>query len=173
MEPLEPDGSNLPWAVKRLRDADQDQFRAWLAHLRAVLRDLEDIRVVDREDDRHAYLMLRYGNGVEVPSWSVSEGTLCLLALTLIAYLPDEDCTYLVEEPENGIHPKAVEAVYQSLSSAYESQILLASHSPELLICARPFDVLSAAPGTPGFGRPEARTWSASRWCLPCRASIR
>jgi len=38
-----------------------------------------------------------------------------------------------VEEPENGLHPTALQAVYESLSSVYEGQVLLASHSPVLL----------------------------------------
>ena len=164
--PLEPKGSNLPWAVKRLIDADGERFRAWLAHLRTVLGELEDIRVVEREDDRHAYLVVRQANGVEVPSWSLSEGTLRLLALTLIAYLPDTDCLYLVGEPENGIHPRAVEAVYQSLSSVYESQVLIASHSTDVLICAEPKDVLcfgkdesGAASVTPGDRHAGLKHW--------------
>jgi hypothetical protein len=33
--------------------------------------------------------MIRYKNGIEVPSWALSDGTLRLLALTLLAYVPD------------------------------------------------------------------------------------
>lgn len=135
------DGSHLPWTVKRLESNYPEHFKAWLRHVRTAIRDLEDIRVVEREDDRHAYLMVRYANGVEAPSWTVSEGTLRLLALTIIGYLPNRGL-YLVEEPENGIHPLAVETVYQSLSSVSNAQVLIASHSPELLMCAKPKDVL-------------------------------
>ena len=60
---LLPDGSNLPWAVQRLREADPARFEEWLEHVRTALRELEDVRVVEREDDRHAYLMLRYSTG--------------------------------------------------------------------------------------------------------------
>lgn len=141
-DPIEPDGSNLPWAVQRLQNAEGKRFNDWLDHVRTAIRDLREVRVVVREDDRHAYLMLRYANGVEVPSWAVSDGTLRLLALTLIAYLPDSGCIYLLEEPENGIHPLAVETVYQSLSSMWDSQVFVASHSPELLVCAEPKNVL-------------------------------
>ena len=42
----------------------------------------------------------------------------------------------MIEEPENGIHPSAVEAVYQSLSSVYDAQILMATHSPVILSLA-------------------------------------
>jgi len=63
----------------------------------------------------------------------VSDGTLRLLTLTLPAYIPDFTGVYLVEEPENGIHPQAIEVLFQSLSSVYGAQMLLATHSPVIL----------------------------------------
>ena len=154
---LLPDGSNLPWAVQRLREADLARFEEWLEHVRTALRELEDVRVVEREDDRHAYLMLRYSTGVEVPSWTVSDGTLRLLALTLAAHLPDDGNVYLMEEPENGIHPLAVETVYQSLSSVYDSQVMVATHSPVLLRCAHPEETLCFAKNRRGRDRHRRR----------------
>ncbi len=145
-----PDGSNLPWAIQRLREIDPAKCKEWLDHVRTALREIEDVRVVEREDDRHAYLMIRYATGVEVPSWTVSDGTLRMLALTLAAYLPDSGKIYLLEEPENGIHPMAVETVYQSLSSVYDSQVLVATHSPVFLSCAEPDEVLCFAKNDKG-----------------------
>lgn len=60
------------------------------------------------------------------------------MALTLLAYLPNEMGTYLIEEPENGVHPKAIEGVFQSLSSVYQGQVLIATHSPLLLGLTEP-----------------------------------
>ena len=100
--------------------------------------DLESIRIVEREDDKHRYLVLGYRGGLEVPSWMASDGTLRLLALTLPAYLNGLEGIYLIEEPENGIHPRAVETMFQSLSSVYGSQVLLATHSPVILSVADP-----------------------------------
>ena len=139
------DGSNLPWVIQRLRQTNLNKFTAWLDHVRTALREVRDIRIVQREDDFHAYLMLRYETGVEVPSWMVSDGTLRLLALTLISYLPDDGKIYLMEELENGIHPMAIEAVYQSLSSVYDSQILVTTHSPVLVSCAQLEEILCFA----------------------------
>lgn len=82
------DGSSLPWNVRYLQGVHEDEYREWIRHVQTVLPELEAVRVVEREDDRHAYLMLRYANGVEVPSWMTSDGTLKFLALTLLAYLP-------------------------------------------------------------------------------------
>lgn len=137
-----PDGSNLPWVVRRLAAENPDQFRRWIGHVREALPDLEDVRTVERPEDRHCYLLLRYRGGLEVPSWTASDGTLRLLALTLPAYLVGLQGVYLIEEPENGIHPRAVESVFQSLSSVYDAQILLASHSPIILSISEPSQVL-------------------------------
>ncbi len=132
-EVFAPDGSNLPRVIRQLRAENENAFEDWLAHVRTALPEIDDIRVVEREDDRHCYLMLRYGTGVEVPSWQVSDGTLRLLALTLPAYLKDPGKVYLMEEPENGLHPGVMQDVYDALSSVYDSQVLLATHSPIFL----------------------------------------
>lgn len=128
------DGSNLPWVVDHLKNrADSSRFNQWVSHLKTALPDLVDIRTVDREDDRHRYLVLEYDGGLKVPSWMASDGTLRLMALTILAYLPDFTGIYLIEEPENGIHPRGVDTLFQSLSSVYDAQILVATHSPVIL----------------------------------------
>lgn len=107
--------------------------------------DIERIETREREEDRHRYLVLSYKNGLTISSWLVSDGTLRLLALTLLAYIPNLSGIYLVEEPENGIHPQAVETVYQSLSSVCGAQVLLITHSPVILSMAQPAEILCFA----------------------------
>lgn len=138
------DGSNLPLVVRRLQK-QHDRFQRWLMHVRTVLPDIEHIDVKEREMDRHLYLLVQFAKGPSLPGWMLSDGTLRFLALTLLAYLPPGNKVYLIEEPENGIHPKALESVFQSVSSVYEGQILMATHSPLLLALARPQDILCFA----------------------------
>ena len=140
-----PDGSNLPWVIARMREENPKRHGMWIAHLRTALDDLKDITTVERPEDRHCYMVYEYAGGLKVPSWLVSDGTLRLTALTLPAYLSGLQGIYLIEEPENGIHPKAVVTVYDSLSSVYESQVLLATHSPVVLNTVDVDDVLCFA----------------------------
>lgn len=164
-----PDGSNLPHVVHGLASEHPQRFASWINHLREALPDLSTITTHEREEDRHRYLVLRYANGLEAPSWLVSDGTLRLLALTVLAYLPDLTGIYLVEEPENGIHPKAVETVFQSLSSVYGAQVLLATHSPVVVRMAETSQVLCFG-RTPagetdlvaGDEHPRLRDWKGS-----------
>ena len=144
------DGSNLPWVIKKLKEQHPESYREWLSHIQTTLSELEYVDVVERDDDRHAYLKLRYKTGVEVSSWMASDGTLRLLALTLPAYLPESDVVYILEEPENGIHPLAVDCVFQSLNSVYESQVLVATHSPVVLRMAALEEALCFAKDSDG-----------------------
>lgn len=145
------DGSNLPLVVKDFRNHHEDDFNDWLEHLRTVLPALQTIDVVERPEDRHLYLTVHYSNlEYPVPSWLLSDGTLRLLALTLLAYLPHNQGVYLIEEVENGIHPHAIEAVFESLSSVYDGQVLLTTHSPLVVGLTKPEQVLCFAKNSSG-----------------------
>ena len=144
------DGSNLPWVVERLRTQNPEGYDNWVAHMRTALADLTGITTIERPEDRHRYMVYEYAGGLRVPSWLVSDGTLRLTALTLPAYLADLKGIYLIEEPENGIHPGAIASAFQSLSSMYEAQILLATHSTVVLNAADVEDVLCFAKDSSG-----------------------
>jgi predicted ATPase len=144
-----PDGSNLPWVVADLRQ-DAKRFSRWLNHVRTALEDIRDIDSLERPEDKHRYLVIEYSSGAKVPSWLASDGTLRLLALTIPAYLPDLQGAFLIEEPENGIHPRALETVLQSLTSIYDGQVLLATHSPVALNLLEPGEILCFAKDSTG-----------------------
>jgi len=162
------DGSNLPWVIEDLRK-DKKKFAHWIEHIQTALPDVADIIIVERPEDRKRYIKVKYKSGIEVPSWLVSDGTLRLLALTIPAYLRELSGVFLIEEPENGIHPKAIECVFQSLSSVYNAQILLASHSSILLGLVEPEQLLCFAK-TPegvtdivlGKDHPKLKDWKGN-----------
>lgn len=147
---LTPSGANLPFAIERLKQEQPQRFARWLQHLRTALPDLQDLHVHERPEDRSRYLVVEYASGLRAPSWAVSDGTLRLLALTLLGFWAQPGAVYLIEEPENGIHPRAIEAVYQALATIYEAQVLVASHSPIALSLARPEDLLCFRRGPDG-----------------------
>ncbi len=165
---FQPDGSNLPLVVDELKTKRPERFREWVKHLQVILPDLDDVEVHVREADRFRYLVLRYSSGLQAPSWLVSDGTLRMLALTLPAYIEARDRLFLIEEPENGLHPKALEPVFQSLSSVYEGQVLVATHSIVLVGMASPGDILcfaktasGATDVVPGDEHPALQEWRA------------
>ena len=139
------DGSNLPWVVRRLQAESERRFSRWLGHVRSAIPEVAGIRVVVRDEDRHAYLVVRYADGTEVPSWSVSDGTLRLMAQTLLLYLRAPDTIYLIEEPDGGVHPAEMQEVLTAVAQVHGPQVLCATHSPALLADADAKSVLCFA----------------------------
>ena len=163
---LRHDGSNIPWVADVLLKQDQRKAKSWIGHMECVLDGFKSVRVIERPDDRHKYLMLEYNNGLEVPSWKASDGTLRFMALTILGNLPQASGLYMVEEPENGIHPGALEELFNSLSSVYDAQVLLATHSPEFVAIADVKDLLcfgktedGVVDIVPGRSHPRLRDW--------------
>lgn len=163
---FQPDGSNLPRVIQYLKKEFPKNHQQWLEHIRTAIPDIQDIKVTERPEDRFLYFSLCHRNDLWLPSWVLSDGTLRLLALTIIAYLPVRDKIFLIEEPENGLHPQAIETIYQSLSSVYNNQVLMATHSPAILRLAEPQSILcfsktssGAAVVIRGDEHPKLRYW--------------
>ena len=133
MSSLMPNGANLPWLVMALKRDRPDFFEAWVSHVQTALPSVVNIDAVEREEDHHAYLRVEYEGGYTVTSSGLSDGTLHILALTILPYLGRVPQLICIEEPENGIHPRAIETVLQSLSSVYDSQVWVTTHSPVVL----------------------------------------
>jgi|GEM_PF-2381105 len=91
----------------------------------------------ERPEDKHLVLEATFAGAHEapVPSWLLSDGTLRLMALSLLSFSEREDGAgvYLIEEPENGLHPQAIQSVYSALSTMTSMQVFVAAHSPVFL----------------------------------------
>jgi predicted ATPase len=127
------DAANLPWLVLWLKEEQPERFEGWVDHIRQALPNVSDVDAVEREEDHHAYLKLSYHGGYSVTSSGLSDGTLRILAMTILPYLDYAPVVICLEEPENGIHPRAIQRVIESLSSMYDSQVWLSTHSPIVL----------------------------------------
>lgn len=161
-----PDGSNLPGVIAAIKERDPQRFTRWITLLQKVLPDLRTIEVVERPEDRHQYLVIHFSPDLRVPSWMVSDGTMKLLALTLPAFLDDFEGTYLIEEPENGLHPRALESVLSALSATGKGQVLLTTHSPVVISTVSPEQILcfyktetGATEVVPSTENPTLKDW--------------
>lgn len=142
------DGGSLPWLVKRIEGTLA--YDDWISHVRTALPEVKGVRTILNEEDGRRYLKVQYATDLEIPQWMVSDGTLRLLTLTLPAFLGEPSGILLVEEPENGLHPKALETVFQALSYIPDKQVLMTTHSPQLLMLAELPQILCFAKDSAG-----------------------
>ncbi len=129
---LQPDASNIAWKILGLEADDKDTWQEWCDHVRRALPQVKTISAKSREDDNYAYFWIEYKNSLKVNASGLSDGTLSILAYTLPAFLPAHMIAkqITVEEPENGIHPRGIEAILEALSMIKESHVWVTTHSP-------------------------------------------
>jgi len=72
-------------------------------------------------------------DGQRIPAALMSEGMLYFLAFLAVAH-GDRSPVFLIEEPENGLHPARIAEVMTVLREVSEgAQVLMATHSPLVL----------------------------------------
>ena len=106
--------------------------------------DPEQIPMLERADGKGLYFRLKK-NKQELPAAQVSDGMLLVLAYLTVLYLPQPPRVLLIEEPENGIHPKRLQDVLQILRDLIaeqgHTQIILTTHSPYVVDQFQPGEV--------------------------------
>jgi predicted ATPase len=106
--------------------------------------DSEDIPLLQRAEGKGIYFQLS-GADQLIPASQASDGTLLVLAYLAILYLPKPPRLVLVEEPENGIHPKRLEDLLSIIRDLVKeqnySQVIMTTHSPYVLDLFEPEEV--------------------------------
>jgi energy-coupling factor transporter ATP-binding protein EcfA2 len=162
------DASTLAWSIFQLKK-DPDSFEEWIDHARNVLPLLTDIEPKRREDDGLAYYRVHYGDGRIVNNSGLSDGTLSVLALTILPFIENTPQLLTIEEPENGIHPKAIEAVLEALDAMEHTQVWVTTHSP-IAVAVTPLEQLlclnqtheSGVVVTAGTQHPQLKSWKGT-----------
>ncbi len=113
---------------------------------RAPTDDPDRVTLLQKADGKGLYFKLR-DTDQWVPASQVSDGVLLVLAYLTILYLPQDKRprVLLVEEPENGIHPKRLRDVLTILRELVReqshTQVVLTTHSPYALDLFSPEEV--------------------------------
>lgn len=128
----------VPHPIDRIRYSEiQDTF--------CRVTDGRVAEIVVEEPTSEGYTLgFRLFDGTLVPAQDLSQGLLAYLFYLCVAIRSDRPAIILIEEPENGLHPHRLYEVVQVLRRLPEAgvQVLLTTHSPDLLDACRPEEVL-------------------------------
>jgi len=136
---LKPDGGNAAAVLKRLADIENGRRYDRVCRLLSTI--VEGVEKVEYHSvGQMETLRFRQDVGLKNP-WkfeglNMSDGTLRVLGLLLAVYQPGEHSVVAIEEPEATVHPAAAETLVEVfLDASAEKQILVTTHSPDLLDC--------------------------------------
>jgi predicted ATPase len=148
---LEEDAGNLALVLKNII-GDPDKKRKFSNLLRDVLPFVEDFSV-EKFMDISLILTLRerYAKNHDLPSTSLSDGTMTIFALIIALYFEDKPFI-IIEEPVSHIHPFLVGRVVTMMKECSKrKQIMITTHSTEVVKHASIEDLLLISRDTEGF----------------------
>jgi predicted ATPase len=146
---LRPDGSNLAAFLYLLREKHEESYRLIQRAVQRVAPFFDDFQLKPlrlKPDDiklewRHK------GSDLYFDASSLSDGTLRFIALATVFLQPEEyrPPSILVDEPELGLHPYAIEMLAALIRQAsVHTQVIVSTQSSLLLDHFEPEDVLVA-----------------------------
>ena len=135
---LKPDGSNAAAVLKRIRDENQggERFDRLCRLLSNVVQGVTkvDYRPVGQRETLQFKQQIGLKDFWTFEAFNMSDGTLRALGVLLAVYQLGRPKVLMIEEPEATIHPAVTELIVQVLEdAAQERQVLLTTHSPDIL----------------------------------------
>lgn len=144
---LRHDAGNLPAYLYWLKRKHPVQYRHIEEHVRLVAPFLDEFLLEPLQlNERKIKLEWRQrGSDAYFDAYSLSDGTLRFICLATLLLQPNPPGLILLDEPELGLHPYAIQVLADMLeAAARKTQVLLATQSVTLLNQFRPADVLVA-----------------------------
>jgi predicted ATPase len=132
--PLPPKGEHLVAALDRL---PMSRFVRLNNDLISRVNTIQEVVLLPQKKGSKE-IQFDLAAGGRIRATAVSDGVMLLLAFLTIMHEEDAPPLIMIEEPENGIHPKQLEYVVKSLLSLTQRkdqpiQVILTTHSPYVL----------------------------------------
>ena len=132
---LNESGSNIAAVLEKLEQDNelQEEIIDWLA---LIVPELENIEISSNRLDGSKGLVFQEKSGQQFPAHMISDGTIYALCM-LVAVLTrtKEPGITIIEEPERGLHPQAIEELigFMRKKASLEHPIILTTHSESVV----------------------------------------
>jgi ABC-type branched-subunit amino acid transport system ATPase component len=122
-------GYGLPSVFDAIVNRDAEAFTKIQSDVRRLFPSIAKLGLVNVNSSTKS-MAVTLVDGTRVEAARMSEGLLYFLAFTALKHVSDSRL-FLIEEPENGLHPARIAEVMGVLKElSKESQIVIATHSP-------------------------------------------
>jgi len=143
-------GDNLPIILDDILK-NKEKRRKFLNLLNNLLPYITNIDVEKVMEDSRIFTLQENYNKTDIPAPLISDGTSDIIALIVALYFEEGDCI-LIEEPERNIHPSLLSKIVQMMKEVSDyKQIIITTHSPEVLKSADLEDIYLISRNSKGF----------------------
>ncbi|MCF3608104.1 AAA family ATPase [Planktothrix agardhii 1033] len=141
---LREDGANLASVLLRLKETEPKHYRIIVDTLTQITPFFDDF-VLEPVVDKVILQWTEKNTDIIFSSHQISDGTLRTMALVTLLLQPISDLpdVLILDEPELGLHPYAINIIAGLIQSiSHEVQVILATQSTFLIDCFAPEDII-------------------------------
>lgn len=135
---LRPDGSNLAAFLYSIKKEHKDSYDKIVKTIRLVAPFFGDFKLgpIKGSKDKIELEWTEKGQDIPFKAYQLSDGTLRFICLATVLLQPEEmqPDTILIDEPELGLHPYAIEVLASLIKTcSHKKQILISTQSVDLI----------------------------------------
>lgn len=142
---LRHDGANLAAYLYMLKNTDERAFNLIEATIHSIAPYFKGFKLIP-DKNMEGYIALEWeerDSDMYLDATNFSDGTLRFIALTTLLLQPNPPQTIIIDEPELGLHPAAINKLGAMIRRASaKAQIIVATQSVSVVDCFTPEDII-------------------------------
>jgi predicted ATPase len=137
------DAANIAPFLFSLRENKPDAYKQIIDAIRLVTPFFDDFILRPNKTDKVRLQWYQKGSDYPLKPLHLSDGTIRFICLTTALLQPVPPSTIILDEPELGLHPYAIEILAELIQAASKkSQVIVSTQSPALVDCFKPEHVI-------------------------------
>jgi len=137
------DAANIAPFLLNLRDNELNVYQQIVETIRLVTPFFDDFILKPNRQEKVRLRWKQKGSDYPLKPHHLSDGTIRFICLTTALLQPDPPSTIIIDEPELGLHPYAIEILAELFQAASKRmQVIVSTQSPALVDCFDPQDVI-------------------------------
>lgn len=133
----------LFWLKNNKRKERERAYSQIVDTIRLVAPFFDDFILEPNNNEKVRLLWTQKGSDYPLKPQHLSDGTLRFICLTTALLQPDPPSTIIIDEPELGLHPYAIEILAELIKSASKkTQLIISTQSPSLVDYFEPENII-------------------------------
>ena len=139
------DAANIAPYLLELKNNEKSVYNQIVDTIRLVTPFFNNFILKPNKNEKVRLRWKQKGSDYPLKPHHLSDGTLRFICLTTALLQPDPPSTIIIDEPELGLHPYAIEILAELIeATSKRSQLIVSTQSPALVDCFRPENIIVA-----------------------------
>ncbi|MFZ2630350.1 MAG: AAA family ATPase [Desulfosalsimonadaceae bacterium] len=137
------DAANIAPFLLELKNNEKSTYNQIVDAIRLVAPFFDDFILKPNKNEKVRLRWRQKGSDYPLKPHHLSDGTLRFICLTTALLQPDPPSTIIIDEPELGLHPYAIEILAELITAASKrTQLIISTQSPALVDYFEPEDIV-------------------------------